>query len=427
MLSRLPREARARLADDFAALSLRHQVPPRLGPDGAPWTTWLILGGRGAGKTRTGAEWVRGIVHATPPYAEHAYLRIALVGETEHDAREVMVEGPSGILQVSPAWQRPLWIPSRKRLEWANGAVAQVFSAEDPDSLRGPEFDAAWCDEIAKWRLAHKAFDNLQFGLRLGALPRQVVTTTPRPIPLIKKLVKDPRTLVTRAPTIANKELLSPAFLDAVVARYRDTRLGRQELDGEIIDDRADALWSPELIEKCRVEAAPPLINGIVIGVDPPGSSRPGAAACGIVAAGMSEEDVIYVIKDASVAGLSPAGWASRVAALYRALGANYVVAETNMGGEMVRATIQSVDRYVRVHEVSAGPGKWHRAAPIAALYEQGKVRHVGYFPDLEDEMCDFASDGLSGGRSPDRMDAMVWAAKTLWDGAARCPRIRRL
>jgi phage terminase large subunit-like protein len=406
-----------RLGRDFATFAHAHQEHSDAGNAGGPWTTWLMLGGRGAGKTRAGAEWVRAQVFGLRPYAERPHGAIALVGETDHDAREVMVEGSSGLLSVSPRSQRPAWISSRRRLEWPNGAIAQAFSAEDPESLRGPQFDAAWCDELGKWRHAETAFDMLQFGLRLGQRPRQLVTTTPRPIPLIKRLIADPRTLVTRAPTQANKAFLAPSFLDAVVGRYAGTRLGRQELDCEIIEDRPDALWSRALIEGCRVTAAPELAR-IVVAVDPPGSSRRGADACGIVAAGRAESGNIYVLEDASAAGLTPSGWASKAVALFRRLQADTIVAEVNMGGEMVRAVLREVDPSVPVKEVHARRGKYMRAEPVAALYEQGKAKHVGAFPLLEDEMCDFGIDGLSSGRSPDRLDALVWAATALVTGA---------
>ncbi|WP_349644278.1 terminase family protein [Rhodopseudomonas sp. BR0M22] len=404
-----------------------HQEHEEAGNNGAPWTTWLMLGGRGAGKTRAGAEWVRALVAGTPPYAARPYGRIALIGESWHDAREVMVEGESGLLRISPRAERPEWIATRKRLEWPNGAVGQVFSADDPDSLRGPQFEAAWCDELAKWRYAEASFDMLQFGLRLGSRPRQLITTTPRPLPLIKRLLVDPRTRVTRAPTRANAEHLSPAFLDNVVARYAGTRLGRQELDGDLIEDRPDALWSRALIERSRVAEAPPL-QRIVVAIDPPASSKPGADSCGIVAVGRSGDGVYFVLEDASAQGLTPAGWAAKAVGLYHRLEADAIVAEINMGGEMVRAVIRETDSVVPIREVRASRGKYVRAEPVAALYEQAKVKHVGSFPLLEDEMCDFGPGGLSNSRSPDRLDALVWAVTALVKGAnAGGPRVRLL
>ena len=420
-----------KLADDFIVMAHAHQEPPphanNGGASGLPWTTWLMLGGRGAGKTRLGAEWVRAQVSGTPPYAAHRASSIALVGETEHDVREVMIEGSSGLLRACPRGERPVWVSSRRRLEWPNGAVAYAFSSEDPEQLRGPQFDAAWCDELAKWKHADDTFDMLQFGLRLGPMPRQLVTTTPRPIALIKRLVTDARTAVTRASTHANAAHLSPAFIEAVIGRYAGTRLGRQEIDGEIIEDRADALWSRDMIEAARIAAAPPLMR-VVIGVDPPASSRAGADACGIVAAGIAEGGIVYVLEDATVQGLAPDGWASRAVTLYRRLEADAIVAEVNQGGDMVRAVLQQIDRAVPVRQVHATRGKWLRAEPVATMYAQGKVRHVGAgFAALEDEMCDFGLGGLSGGASPDRLDALVWAVTELTKPQRPLPRIRSL
>jgi phage terminase large subunit-like protein len=412
---------------DFAALAHAHQEPPGAANNGRPWSTWLMLGGRGAGKTRLGAEWVRAAANGEAPYACRRHRRIALIGESEHDVREVMIEGVSGILRICPRAERPTFIATRRRLEWPNGAVAQAFSAEDPESLRGPQFDAAWCDEIAKWRHAEAAFDMLQFGPRLGARPRQLITTTPRPIPLIKRLIADPRTAVTRAPTKANAAFLSPSFLDEILFRYAGTRLGRQEIDGEIIEDRPDALWSRAAIEDARVAAAPPL-SRIVIGVDPPASSRPGADACGIVAAGIAEDGTVYVLEDATVAGTAPAQWAARAIWLYRKLAADTLVAEVNQGGDMVRAVLRQVDAAVPLKTVHATRGKYLRAEPVAALYAQRRVKHVGRpLVELEDQMCDFGLDGLTSGRSPDRLDALVWAVTELTARPWQGPRIRVL
>lgn len=403
-----------------------HQCPPPLAPNGGEWLTWLLIGGRGAGKTRAGAEWIRAQALGLAPFALEPVARIALVGETEHDVREVMVEGVSGLLAVHPRDQRPTWSPSRKRLEWANGAVAYAFSAEDPQSLRGPQFGCAWSDEMAKWRYAEATFDMLQFGLRLGNHPRQLITTTPRPIALLKRLMADPSSAVTRAPTRANALNLAPTFLKRVMARYDGTRLGRQELDGEIIEDRPDALWSRALIESCRVTDAPPLAR-IVVAVDPPASSSKRADACGIVAAGITDGGLVHVIADETVSAVTPAQWAAKAIALWRRLEADALVAEVNQGGEMVRAVINEVDVSVPVTPVRATRGKWVRAEPVATLYEQGRVRHVGTFPALEDEMCDFATSGLSSGRSPDRLDALVWAIAALTTAARAAPRVREL
>ncbi|KIZ41592.1 MULTISPECIES: terminase family protein [Rhodopseudomonas] len=404
-----------------------HQRPPELAPNGEPWLTWLLIGGRGAGKTRAGAEWIRCQALGLPPFATQPVERIALVGESEHDVREVMIEGVSGLLAVHMAQERPAWLPSRKRLEWPNGAVAQAFSADDPESLRGPQFGCAWSDEMAKWRYAEAAFDMLQFGLRLGPQPRQLITTTPRSTALLKRLIDDPTSVTTRASTRANALNLAPTFLQGVMARYQGTRLGRQELDGEIIEDRPDALWSRALLEQCRVEAAPAL-RRIVVAVDPPVSSGKRADCCGIVAAGICAAGIVYVLADDSVAAATPSLWANKAIALWRRLEADALVVEVNQGGEMVRAVIGEVDQAVPVTPVRAHRGKWLRAEPVAMLYEQGRVKHAGLFAALEDEMCDFASTGLSGGRSPDRLDALVWAVASLalaprGDG----PRIRSL
>jgi len=417
----------ARFDNDFVSLAHRYQEPPAAANNGGPWTTWLMLGGRGAGKTRLGAEWVRAQVAGRAPYAGRAAGAVALVGETEHDVREVMIEGPAGILAQSPRSERPLWLSSRRRLEWPNGATAYAFSADDPEQLRGPQFDAAWCDELGKWREPDAAFDMLQFGLRLGGRPRQIVTTTPRPIALIKRLVEDPRTAVTRASTHANRSYLAPAFFEAVIGRYEGTRLGRQEIDGEIVDDRPDALWTRALIEAARVPAAPALMR-VVVGVDPPASARAGSDGCGIIGAGISEAGVIYVLADASVQGASPERWAAAAVALYRRLKADAVVAEVNQGGDMVAAVLRQIDRDLPVRCVRATRGKYVRAEPVAHLYSQGRVKHVDPpMPALEDELCDFGFDGLSSGASPDRLDALVWAVTALtmrgWDG----PRIRSL
>jgi phage terminase large subunit-like protein len=408
---------RERLAKFWRRFSSPHQRAPVLAQSGALWTTWLILGGRGAGKTRAGAEWVRS-------QAADASARIALVGETARDVRAVMIEGVSGLLSVHEHRQRPEWEPSRGLVTWRNGAIAQAFSAEDPDSLRGPQFSAAWCDELAKWRHAEATFDMLQFGLRLGTRPRQVITTTPRPIALLKRLIADPTTALTHAGTAANAYNLAPSFLDTIVKRYQGTQLGRQELDGEIIEERTGALWTRARLEACRVEDAP-ACSRIVVAVDPPGSAGKDSSACGLIAAGR-HGDLIYVLADETAAGLSPAGWANKAIALWRRLEADCLVVEVNQGGDMVRAVIRSEDANVPVTPVRAHRGKYLRAEPIAAFYEQGRVKHAGVFPALEDEMCDFGPDGLSSGRSPDRLDALVWAVNALTVARPQ-PRVRVL
>lgn len=360
---------------------------------------WLVLGGRGAGKTRTGAEWVSGVALGRPP---------------------------SGLLSLHPARDRPAWSPSRRRLEWANGAVAQLFSSEDPDALRGPQFSAAWCDELAKWRQGQATWDMLQFGLRLGERPQEVVTTTPRPIPLLRRLLADPAVAVSRAATRDNAPHLAPAFLEAVVGAYGGSRLGRQELDGEMVEERPDALWTRDGLEAGRASRAPPLAR-VVVAVDPPASSGARADACGIVAAGVDADGAGYVLADATASGLKPPDWAARAIALYRRLEADALVVEVNQGGEMATAVLREVDASVPVTPVRATRGKYLRAEPVSVLYGQGRVRHVGAYPELEDEMCDFGPGGLSAGRSPDRLDALVWALTHLMLAGRGEPRIRVL
>lgn len=403
------------------------QRPPETFGDPNAWTAWLILGGRGAGKTRTGAEWVHGIAQGEPGFAEPRAGRIALVGETFAAVRDVMIEGPAGILSLytDRHARRPTWLPALRRLQWDNGAVAHAFSSEDPDGLRGPQFEAAWCDELAKWRYPTETWDMLQFGLRLGPAPREIVTTTPRPIPLLKRLLADPRVRVSRSRTMDNAAHLAPAFLDTIVGQYAGTRLGRQELEGELIEERDDAIWTRDRIEACRTDAAPPLAR-IVVAVDPPASSGARADACGIVVAGVDAEGVGYVLADASLAAARPTDWAERAVAAYRRWSADALVAEANQGGEMVRAVLAQIDPALPVTTVHATRGKYVRAEPVAVLYEQGRVRHLGAFPELEDELCDFGPGGLSTGRSPDRLDALVWALSHLMLGR-REPRVRAL
>lgn len=403
------------------------QWPPERAHGGGPWTVWLVMGGRGAGKTRTGAEWVRGLALGLPGFSAKPVGRIALVGETAADVRDVMIEGVSGLLAIHARDERPLWEPSRRRLAWPNGAMAQAFSAENPESLRGPQFECAWLDELAKWRYAEETFDMLQFGLRLGDHPRQVVTTTPRPAPLLKRLLADPKTAVSRAATSANADHLAADFLHRIVQRYAGTRLGRQELEGEIVEERADALWTRDMLEACRRDRAPPL-RRIVVAIDPPASSHARADACGIVAAGIDANDDIYVLEDASLSAARPAKWARAAIMLYRKHEADDLVAEVNQGGDMVAAVIGEADPQIPVRQVRATRGKYLRAAPVAQLYEQGRVRHVGAFPALEDEMCAFGPGGLDGGRSPDRLDALVWAIAALAFGKEPGePKVRRI
>ncbi len=400
------------------------QLPPDAGPSGAPWTTWLVLGGRGSGKTRTGAEWVRGLALGRPPFAASPVGRIALVGETLGDARAVMVEGPSGLLAIHPSDERPAYNVSRRELVWPNGAVAQLYSADDPESLRGPQFGAAWADELAKWRYAERTWDMLQFCLRLGHQPRQIVTTTPRPVPILKRLLAEPATALSRASTRANAANLAPGFLTTVTARYHGTRLGRQELEGELLEDRDDALWRRDVIDRLRMDTAPPLVR-IVVAVDPPVTSGSRADACGIVAAGRAADGRAYILADATLQGRKPLDWARAAVRLYDSLDADCVVAEVNQGGELVAEMLRQVSPALPLRMVRATRGKYLRAEPVAALYEQGQVHHIGAWPELEDQMCDFAPGGMSSAESPDRVDALVWALTELMLEQKPEPRIR--
>ncbi|MCT4492861.1 DNA-packaging protein [Bosea minatitlanensis] len=395
------------------------QLPP------SPWKpVWLVLGGRGAGKTRTGAEWVKGMALGHPPFAGRRTDRIALVGETQGQVRDVMIEGVSGLLSIHTRWERPVWQPSLRRLQWPNGAIAQVFSAEDPEGLRGPQFGAAWCDELAKWPNLQECWDMLQFGLRLGELPRQVITTTPRPVPLLKRLLVEPHIAVSRARTQDNRYNLAAEFVRAVTETYGGTRLGRQELDGEIVEESPDALWTRAMLEAVRERQHPPLAR-IAVAVDPPATSSQRADRCGLVVAGIDEAGLGHVLEDATMAGARPQEWAEKAVALYRRHEADALVVEVNQGGEMVESVIREVDAGVPVVSVRATRGKYLRAEPVAALYAQGRVRHAGAFPELEDEICSFGPGGLEGGRSPDRLDALVWALTHLMLAPRGRPRVR--
>lgn len=413
----------------FEFWALPHQLPP----DGA-WKTWVILGGRGAGKTRAGAEWVRSEVEGSRPLDPGRSRRVALVGETVDQVREVMVFGESGILACSPPDRRPEWEAGRRRLVWPNGAVAQVFSAHEPESLRGPQFDAAWVDELAKWKRADEAWDMLQFALRLGAHPRQVVTTTPRNVGALKAILRNPSTVVTHAPTEANRAHLAASFLDEVRARYAGTRLGEQELEGRLLEDAEGALWTTAALERCRVEAAP-AFDRIVVAVDPPATGTTASDECGIVVAGAVMQGPpqswrAVVLEDASVQGASPQAWARAAIGAMRRHGADRLVAEVNQGGDMVQAVVRQVDGLVPFRGVHASRGKAVRAEPVAALYEQGRVAHLRGLARLEDQMCRMTVKGYAGRDSPDRVDALVWALTDLMIEPARAwsdPKLRTL
>ena len=413
----------------FEFWALEHQLPPE-----GDWRTWVILGGRGAGKTRAGSEWVRSMVEGSRPLDHGLARRVALVGETVDQVREVMIFGESGILACTPPDRQPRWEATRKRLVWDNGAEARVFSAHDPEALRGPQFDAAWCDELAKWRNGRETWDMLQFGMRLGDDPRCVVTTTPRDVQVLRDLLELPSSVVTQAATEANRANLAAGFLEEVRARYAGTRLGRQELDGKLLGDGEDAFWSYAVLDGCRV-SEPRELDRVVVAVDPPVSSGRDADECGILVVGVRmqgspHEWSAVVLEDATVQGLKPLGWARAAIEARDRWSAERIVAEVNQGGEMVESVLRQVDPMVPYRGVHASRGKHLRAEPAAALYEQGKVSHLGTFEALEDQMCRMGRRGYQGKGSPDRLDALVWAlheAVLEPSQSWRNPRIRAL
>jgi phage terminase large subunit-like protein len=407
------REEWETIVKDWLALARNDQLPPIRADKGGEWHTWLVLGGRGSGKTRTGAEWVRAQATETYPIADRRSHRIALVGDTIQQVRSIMIEGLSGLLAIHRAHERPSLEISRNQLVWPNGTIAQMFAADDPDSLRGPQFDAAWCDELTKWRRPDDAWDTLQFALRLGTLPQVVVTTTPRPIPLLKRIMSDHASATSRSRTADNANNLAAAFLAEMQRRYGDTLIGQQELLGEIVEERMTGLWKRHWFAQNRLLARPELVR-IVVAVDPPVSSTTGADSCGIVIAGRGIDGRAYVIGDRTVQGRDPATWAKAAVAAYRDYMADTIVVETNQGGDLVVQTFKSIDAGVPVKKVYATRGKFVRAEPVSALYNEGRVAHVGEFAELERQLCDFAPDGLSNGRSPDRLDALVWAITEL-------------
>ncbi len=398
----------------------RFWARPEQSPPEGDWHIWLILAGRGAGKTRCGAEWVRECVCGPTPLGGGMYQRIALVAETAADARDVIVEGPAGLLAIHPADFRPKFEQSKRRLTWPNGAVGMLYNATEPDQLRGPQHDAAWCDELAKWRYVQETWDMLQFGLRLGEAPRQVVTTTPRPIPLIRDFIarEGKGVTVTRGSTYENRANLAPGFFKTVVKRYEGTRLGRQELNAEILDDIPGSLWTRAILDAARVpSAALPHMQRVVIGVDPAAKASTGGdrtSETGIVVAALGEDGRGYVLDDLSCR-LSPAGWARKIAAAFDSYSADAIVVEINQGGAMVETVLRAERSGLPLRQVRASRGKTMRAEPIAALYEQGRVSHAGAFAALEDQMVLFTPFGIEGDGAADRVDALVWALADLF------------
>ncbi|WP_407658369.1 DNA-packaging protein [Maricaulis maris] len=415
--------ARDAIHTDFRYRATGPQLPPP-----GEWRTWLFLGGRGAGKTRAGAEWVR---HR----ALRTVSRIALVGPTFNDVREVMIEGPSGLLRLGSRAERPRYEVSRKRLVFPSGSLAYAFSAEDADGLRGPQFDYAWGDEFAAWSDPQRVLDTLRMGVRLGGAPQILLTTTPRPIPALKALVKswDPNgpVRVTHQPTAANAANLAPGFVEALNAAYGGSMLGRQEVEGLLIDDPEGALWTRDQIEAARLETGHPVpeLDRIVVALDPPASGGPRSDECGIVVAGAQGEGparCAVVLADLSFGPALPADWAARAATAFEDYSADALIAEANQGGEMVRSVLQAAAPGLPVRLVHASRGKRARAEPVAALYAAGRVRHARPCPALEDQMCAFgAADGPKS--SPDRVDALVWAISDLVLGRVGAPRLRRL
>jgi len=432
--------------EEFVARWINWARPGQQEPEGA-WRVWLLMAGRGYGKTRAGAEWVHHL-------AEEPGRRIAIVGATEEEGRRVMVEGASGLIACAADDARPEWEASRGVLTWPSGAQAFLYSGANPEGLRGPEHDYAWCDEIAKWAAPQAAWDNLMFGLRRGRYPRALATTTPRPIPLLRALLGRADVTVTRGRT-ADNAMLAETFIDYTAGLYAGTRLGRQELDGELIEDLEGALWTREEIEGGRDRIplpgnregagvgvvsgnasaethpppTPPCVQGggflkrVVVGVDPPASA--GGDACGIVVCGLGADGIGYVLDDRSVRGLPPEGWARAVVRAAEIWGADRVIVETNQGGEMVESVLRSVDSALPVRAVKARYGKGRRAEPVSALFARGKAKFAGVFPELEDQLCGMTAAGYEGpGRSPDRADAMVWAMSELMLGVRREPRV---
>lgn len=403
-----PQELQARLAalssEELASLRYAWSFwarPDQVAPLG-DWRTWLILAGRGWGKSRTGSEWVRARALSEP-------VRIALVGLTAADARDVMVEGESGILAVHAEHERPLYEPSKRRLTWPNGSLATCYNASEPDQLRGPQHHYAWVDELAKFPQAQELWDQLAFGLRLGQHPQSMVTTTPRPLPIIKRLMADKGTVTTRGKTLDNSSNLAPGAVAALMERYDGTRLGRQELGGEIVDDVPGALWTREMLDTSRVKVAPDMAR-VVVAIDPSGTDGgEDGDEVGIVVAGRGVDGRGYVLCDRSCR-LSPDGWARRAITAYHEYGGDRIVAERNFGGAMVQAVVRNADRSVPFKEVVASRGKAIRAEPVSALFEQGRVSIVGSLPELEDQLVLMTPGGYLGEGSPDRLDAMVWA-----------------
>ena len=428
-LKRLDREARLRILAALPPPAVRAlfdewwwqahggQIEPPAGEDGRDWRIWAIVAGRGFGKTRAGAEWV------WQRARDHPGARIALVAASLDEAAAVMIEGESGLIECARGGEEPRWIASKRTLIFPSGARAFAYPAEKADKLRGPQHHFAWCDEIAKWRSGGTAFDNLLMGLRLGAAPRTIVTTTPKPVAFLKRILALPRCVTTHGRSDENPHSAED-FRGAMREIYAGTRLGRQELDGLMFDDPEGGLWTRGILDGARLMGAIPAMTRVVIGVDPPASAT--GDACGIVVCGMGADGIAYVLADVTVAGLRPEGWARRAAAAAADWGAQLVVAEKNQGGDMVESVLRGVDSALPVRLVSATSSKAARAEPVALRFETGKARLAGRFAALEDELCAITYAGYEGEGSPDRADAMVWAMSELLKPAGM-PRVRAL
>ena len=406
----------------------KHQARAAQLPPTGDWRTWLILAGRGFGKTRAGAEWVRMIAE------ENCEARIALVSSSLAEARSVMVEGESGLIACCSPENQPIFEASLRRVRFPNGAQVQLFSAAEPESLRGPQFSHAWCDEIAKWPLSHdrsvRAWDNLLMGLRLGDDPRTVVTTTPRAVPIVQRLIdgqKDESVVVTHGSTYDNAANLPERFLEAIDGEFGGTQLARQEIAGEMLADLEGALWRRSTIEQSRDDVKCEDFRRVVVAVDPPVSSS--GDECGIIVAGLGQDGIGRVLADCSIAKAQPNEWAERVAKAAEHWNADRVVAEANQGGAMVESVLRAANASLPIRLVHASRGKVARAEPVAALYEAGRVCHCGSFPALEDQLCGLLIGGeyAGPGRSPDRADALVWALTELMLGPKAKPSVRSI
>ena len=367
------------------------------------WSVWLLMAGRGFGKTRTGAEWVRDRVESG------ASGRVALVARTPADVRDVMIEGDSGLLSVCPPSNRPRYEPSKRRLTWPNGAFALAYSSHEPDQLRGQQFNTAWCDELASWEYPRETWNNLAFGLRVGMSPQCVVTTTPRPIELLRELMDRDDVHVTRGSTYENRQFLAPTFIRQIERLYQGTDTGRQEIFAELLEEAEGALWRRDWIS--RAETVPDL-NRIIVAIDPAMSSRPDSDETGIIVAGADEDLRGYVLEDGS-GRMSPDEWARRAIDLYDRHSASRIIGERNNGGDLVGTVLKTASggHTLPIRLVTASVGKYARAEPVAALYQQGRVLHAGSFPQLEDQLCTWEPGSST---SPDRMDALVWALSDL-------------